>query len=386
MKVAVRDLAAAGQQPVDLAERLLDALAGGMVLFNRKVTLGTGIEARKILQTWVLVRPVVIDGILRDLVENAETDAANKVGKFRYGLRPSDVRMRMLRQITTDVYWLGPHGAQHVVTTGRRKPIDMWSQLRPSTVNVMPGFETDRGRTQEFVRKPGTDPQAALKNLSKGDRHALAALLEGLHLVDAQEMVDAAGRRSERRTWRPLRPVMDEEGRPAAYEYDARVARHTVNAGRNGFSPKTFAAISPLLVEAGYDPSGEEFGHAYRLADEWTNAAREAIGWVPETDAGEHEPQARSHKAVQAADEPSPEPNAAPSPREDAIVSMLEGRPFDSDGVAPSYREVAAAIANHVADPARCAALIEAALSQAAAGASANGSKTRRSPLSWLRR
>jgi hypothetical protein len=372
MRAPTRNLQAAGADGAEVADRLLDGLAGGMVLLHRKVKAGTGIEARRLAQNWVAMRPVIIDGLVVELIEDEATDEVNKVGRLRYGLRPSDVDKRLLRAICPDVFWLGPRGAQKVIETGRVRPVDMWSQLRPSAVNHVPAHD---GRPAT-VLGVGSDATCALGKLSRGDGQAIAALLEGLHLVDVADVVTAASGRSERRTWRPMRPAMGEGGVPVGYQKDARVARHTVNAGRTGFSGATYAAISPLLVETGYDPRDGEMGHAYRLADEHVDAARNAIGWVAEVDretAG-----TRDGRGVTRA------PVTPPTERQSAIMSMLEGRDYVPTGEAPTHEEVAEAIAMHGGTTERMAKLITEAMTRAAATGKATAGQARE-PRRWWR-
>lgn len=376
MRAPTSNLDVAGITAEVISARLLDALAQGMVLLERKVNGGTGIEARRLVQTWVAVRPVIANGIVTALVEDEGTAAVNRVGRLRYGLRPANIDKRLLRQICKDVHWLGPHGAQKVIESGSGRPVDLWSQLLPSAVNHIPAHD---GRPAQTVGV-GSDPERALKELSRGDGQAIAAMFEGLHLVDVAEVVSGQTSRSERRTWRPMRPVMGEDGVPTGYEVDPRVMRHTVNSGRNGFSPATYAAISPLLVEAGYDPKDGDMGHAYRLSKRWADAARDAIGWVPETGGDENEAE---EPAASGDVEPAP---VAPTARQVAILDMLSGREHASEGEPPTRLEVGEAIASHGGDVGRMAELIAAAMARAASHAKGAAAMDTPSAQRWWRR
>lgn len=355
MKSPTRNLEASGETADRIARRVLNALAEGFVLHERRVRSGDGIEGRRINTTWVVKRPVIEDGIISGLVEDDETGMINRVGRLRYGLRPADVDRRMLRVIAPDVHWLGPKGAERAIEEKGTRPFDLWTRIRPCSVNHVPTTDGVPGHDVGV----GTDPKTALDRLSRGDgMDAVAAMLEGLHLVDCADDRDLPRLRADRRTWRPMRPVI-RDGRVVGYEVDARVARYTTNSGRLGFSQTTFAAISPLLVEAGYDPRGSQCGHAYAIGDQWAAQAAEMIGWTPEVDMV-------TPPAATIADEAESDDRASPSPREQAILAMLEHKGFDDSGEAPSYAEVAAAIARHGGDGTRMAMLIESAMSQVA--------------------
>lgn len=356
MKVAARNLEASGLTSEQVFDRVLECLSGGMVLLHHKVHAGRGIGA-KVAESWILLKPVIVDGIIVRLKEDEDTAAANKVGRHVYGLRPSDIDRQALQSICPDVFWLGPVGAQRVAQRDWKRPGDLWTATRPSTINHVPSFR----ETEEGEIGVGTDPLVALARLSKGDgAGAIAALLDGLHLVDSAITVDVAGRRTEKRIWKPLRPAVDLDGMPIAYEADSRTIRHTTNAGRTGFSPKTFAAVSPLLVEAGYDPRDGALGHSYRLSDDWIAPARDTIGWVAETE----EAQGLAEGAPTFLDE---EPlRAQPTLRESAILDMVAGAVGDA-GDLPSHGEVALTIARHVHGQRRLASMIEAAMRHVAA-------------------
>jgi len=348
----------------------MHGLAEGMVLLHRKVHAGTGIDARRLAQGWRAVKPVIRDGIVMEIVEDESTDRVNRVGRLRYGLRPSDIEMRLLRPVCPDVHWLGPRGGQRLAELGGTKPIDLWSQLHPSSINHRPAYE---GRPAETIGV-GSDPHKALTSLTRGDREALAALLDGLHLVDVAGSVQSDAKRTERRIWKPMRPTSGEDGKPIGYDTGGRVARHTTNSNRNGFSGTTFAAISPLLVEAGYDPQDPSTGHAYRLAEQWIVAAREAVGWEPEDEgAGE----ARSDHPV---------PFTPPTGRQRAILSMLEGKHYVAEGDPPTHAEVGEAIAQHGGTAGDMAQLIATAMTRAVANAKGSGATGAKiSPWWWKR-
>lgn len=392
MRVQTRNLEAAGSSQEDVAARVLDALASGMVLHNRKVRAKTGIGARVLSQVWMIKRPVIEKGLVVRLVEDADTAIANAVGRHVYGLRPSDIDTGSLREVCADVYWLGPVGAKRVMDAGRVKPIDLWSALRPSAVNHIPAD----GDEPAMTLRAGSNPALALEGIKKGEREALAAMMEGLHLVDAASEVMNSGRRAEKRTWRPMRPIWGEDRSPVGYLVDRRVLRHTTNAGRAGFSNLTFQNLSPLLVEAGYDPRDGALGHAYRLDDEWVERVRDRIAWEPETqDDGTDGSGNQGHSAetdmVKCDEVPDGIDGAGgtetgekaagrrgdATPRQNAIIAMLEGRPFEAAGEAPSHAEVGAAISLFGDDPQRVAAMVAQALSQVAAATKARSMRGR---------
>lgn len=334
-----RDLAAAGQTREDVAARVLQALASGLVLHRRVVSAGRGIQAVKLSEQWLLLRPVVIDGIVTELREDDETDEANRIGRHHYGIRSKDVSRNLLRPMAPDVWWLGPSGAAAVLALGMDRARDLWAMIVPAALNHRPAFGSDAGGDVGA----GIEPAAALSRPGRGARDALAALLEGLHLVDVIDPVDGA----ERRTWKPLRPVLDDDGAPIDYGVDHRVLRHTVNAGRRGFTNATFASIAPLLELTDYQPHDVSLGHSYRLHPGRAQAAADAIDWMPETI--EHPVERRA-------------PPSEPTDRERMIVDMLEGAEGGLGRRAPTHAEVARALAHHAGDVPRLTRLIEAAL------------------------
>jgi len=357
MRQPLRNLEAAGEAREDVADRVMRALGRGMVLHLRKVTSGTGMAARCLTQQHVVMKPSIVDGLIVALIEDEETDAVNTSGRHRYGIRPKDVSSSMLRRIAPDVMWLGAAGVARMTAAGHPPTADLWRKVRPAALNLRPGIDGGDSR-EEAV---GIAAAPALRNLRKGSREAIAALVDGLHLVDVLETQRGKTGPAEHRIWKPLRPQLDADGTVMGYASDARVMRHTANAGRTGFTMTTFAAISPLLVEAGYDPVDGDRGHAYKLSGEHAAAALEAIDWLPETDQAPAEFHSRDGTRT------PPEP----TPREQAIIDMLEGREVRAVGRAPTYAEVAAAIALHSGDHDRTAALIEAAMVRTAANAQA---------------
>jgi hypothetical protein len=334
-----RDLAAAGQTRDDVAARVLNALASGLVLHRRVVSAGRGIQAVRLSEQWLLLRPVVEDGIVTALREDEETDEANRIGRHHYGIRSRDVSRNLLRLMAPDVWWLGPSGAAAVLALGMDKARDLWALVAPAALNHRPTFGSDVGGDVGT----GVEPATALAGPGRGARDALAALLEGLHLVDVIDPVDGA----ERRTWKPLRPVVDDDGATIDYGVDHRVLRHTVNAGRRGFTNATFAAVAPLLELTDYQPRDVSLGHSYRLSPGHAQAAADAIAWMPETIAHPSDRQA---------------PPSEPTDRERMIVDVLEGAEGDLGRRAPSHAEVARAVSHHAGDVPRLTRLIEAAL------------------------
>lgn len=373
MRPPKRDLEIIGITQEEIRRRIYQALACGNVLYNRKVSTGIGISGNAVAQQWIITRPVIEDGIIVRLNEDDYTSQMNAIGRFKYGLRPTDINLEHLRAIGPDVYSLSKAGFEELKRYNIGDYVDIWDILIAAACNHVPAYND---QPSEFINTHA-DATRALEKIGKGEaRGAIHALLDGLHLVDVAEPYQTGSSTSYRRIWKPLQPGYTEKD--IDYSETPKVKRHTSMAGRNGFSSKTFSTIAPLLVKTNYDPHKGKHGCSYQLDGSKIEAAKLATVWVDEADLyperGSEALQLQVTDIIESQRSPEDEPPfisddsqdsrglQPQSNREASILAMIEGRPFEKQGEPPSRQEIAHVIIKFSRDNVHLANLIVSAM------------------------
>ena len=341
-------------------------LARGLVLYERKIS-ATGSTKTQ----YILMRPVIEDGLIIRLDEDAETTEANAAPGKKYGIRAKDVDATMLEEIAPGVYWFSSRALDRANRAGQSILSDPRRRLSP-----LAGLVRPEALDRPMSNIPLIADQLAEAQKSESASDALSCLLDGQHLVKREIEIDGKAGPSNRIYWRPMFPNGDPE-RPGSYEQNIVSTRYTEWAGRPyGFTQETVDSIATLLKRVDFDPDDPRAGPAYALNDQ---ASREdiakLIGWSPlelHKDI--------LHAAMLAIEEAEAESITLREDRgllpqqlrrQQNIVSMMEGHmldPVSSLGPAPGMDEVAHALVAEILttrDEERSKRLVEAALKRA---------------------
>lgn len=342
-------------------------LRRGLVLHQRKI----GARGSEKTQ-YIIMRPVIENGVISCLVEDEETREANSAPGIRYAIRAKDVDRTMLEEIAPGVRWLSSRAVDCIVDLGERIIDDPRRHLAPDAGLTRPAaFDRPAGE------RPSIPNQMAMIAGSDGARDAVRSLLDGQHLVRREIPVESKDGTSNRVFWRPMHPNGD-PARPGSYEQDMVSLRYTDWSDRPyGFSQETIDSISSMLARVDFDFEDNRAGPAYALS---SDADPDELAKISEWKPMEHHRDLLQRSFViplerEGGEEENEKPDrglmSMQMRRRENIISMMEGSMIDhpsSLGPAPGMDEIAEALVDEILitrDEARGKKLLSSALRRA---------------------